>query len=266
MTHTEISIVVPVYQVNKYLGTCLDSLLNQNFKYKYNIILVDSNSGDGSDKICDDYEMRYSDKVFHFRYDTYLTVSESRNLGILHSNGKYITFVDGDDCVNDDYLSSLYNCMIENDDIDIVSVNHFIVDKNGKKAKDRFKIRKICISGKEAINELFDQKRYQGYCWGKLFKREFLLHERIFFNPHISMFEDIVFVTDAFYKSKKIGFVKRESYLYIQHENSLMHTNKDLMNSYMKMVFLLKNELKNEKMISILEKRSKAVIKDLLKR
>lgn len=266
MTHTLISIVIPVYRVSKYLKVCLTSLINQRFDFKYNIILIDSNSDDGSDKICEEYERKYPSLVFHFHYKVYLTISESRNLGILHSNGKYITFIDGDDKVNDDYLSSLYSQMIKDERTDIVIANHLIVDKKGKLKRDRFKTKRKELNGIDMIKELFNQKRYQGYCWGKLYKRELLLKEHIFFIPNISMFEDFIFVVSALLKSNRVAFVKKESYLYIQHASSTLHINKDLMSYYLNAISVIEGNLNvqnKEKLLSILNTRKKKVIKDL---
>jgi glycosyltransferase involved in cell wall biosynthesis len=101
-----ISIIVPVYNTEKYLRRCLDSIVAQTFK-DYECIIVDDGSTDGSAAICDEYEKKDSRfKVLHKENEG---VSAARNVGIEYAEGEFITFVDSDDYLSSVYLRDLYD-------------------------------------------------------------------------------------------------------------------------------------------------------------
>ena len=103
---SEISIIVPVYNVEKYLNNCIDSILSQTYT-DFELILVNDGSNDNSGEICDFYKKLDSRiKVFHKENGG---VSSARNVGISNTNGNYICFIDSDDCVNELYLHNLYD-------------------------------------------------------------------------------------------------------------------------------------------------------------
>jgi glycosyltransferase involved in cell wall biosynthesis len=107
----EISIIVPVYDVEKYLKKCVDSILNQTFK-DFELILVDDGSPDNSGAICDQYAEKDSRvRVIHKENGG---LSDARNAGIEVARGKYLGFVDSDDFVNEDMYKQLYTSIIEN--------------------------------------------------------------------------------------------------------------------------------------------------------
>lgn len=101
-----ISVIVPVYNVEKYLRKCIDSILCQTYK-NFEIILIDDGSSDNSGKICDEYLNRDERiSVFHKKNQG---LSEARNTGIKKAKGKYLTFVDSDDFINEEYILNLYD-------------------------------------------------------------------------------------------------------------------------------------------------------------
>ena len=101
------SILVPVYNVEKYLEQCIDSLLDQTYSEEYEIILVDDGSTDSSGSICDGYEERYPDKVKVIHKENG-GLSDARNVGMAAATGEYIAFVDSDDWLHLEYISVLY--------------------------------------------------------------------------------------------------------------------------------------------------------------
>ena len=115
-----ISIIVPVYNVEKLLSKCVDSILNQNFK-DFELLLIDDGSKDKSGLICEEYAKKDSRiSVYH---KTNGGLSSARNYGIEHALGEFITFIDSDDYVDKSMLEILYNNMIENDvDLSITGV------------------------------------------------------------------------------------------------------------------------------------------------
>ena len=120
MTQPQISIIVPVYNSEKYLGACIDSILSQSFR-DIELILVDDGSRDSSSRICDDYAQKDGRvKVIHKANGG---VSAARNDGLDIAKGEYITFIDSDDWVEREYLSTLSNYR----DYDIVFFSHLLI-------------------------------------------------------------------------------------------------------------------------------------------
>ena len=113
----KISIVVPVYKVEKYLCECIDSILRQTFS-QFELILVDDGSPDGCSQICDDYAVR--DSRIRVCHKMNGGVSQARNCGISMALADWITFIDGDDYVSPTYLQSLYRPCKNNDEIQFV--------------------------------------------------------------------------------------------------------------------------------------------------
>lgn len=128
MDEQRVSIVVPVYNVERYIAKCVESLLNQDYS-NYEIILVDDGSTDGSPKLCDKYANANDNVVCLHKSNGGL--SDARNYGTCHATGDYISYVDLDDYVDTDYISSMIEAM-RGDSVDIVISSHFDEDENGK--------------------------------------------------------------------------------------------------------------------------------------
>ena len=124
----KVSIVVPIYNVEKYLEQCIDSIINQTLK-EIEIILVDDGSPDNCPQICDDYVKKDSRiKVVH---KTNGGLSSARNAGIEIATGDYIGFVDSDDYIELDMYEKMYNIAIENN-VDFVMSDYYSVSNEGK--------------------------------------------------------------------------------------------------------------------------------------
>ena len=127
------SILVPVYNVEKYLEQCVESLLNQTYKGEYEIILVDDGSTDSSGKICDEYAEKYPQiKVIHKKNEGLVS---SRQTGIAEAKGEYSLFVDSDDFADTDLLLTVSDCIERNENPDMV-IYSFRYYSDGK-TKDR---------------------------------------------------------------------------------------------------------------------------------
>ena len=130
----KVSIIVPIYNTEKYLRPCLDSILAQTYK-DFEAILVDDGSTDGSESICDEYAQQDSRFVVVHKQNE--GVAKARITAFEHSKGEMITFIDSDDYVSPDYLSILSKPIIEGD-ADLVSCNNFFVVSGAtKKAYDK---------------------------------------------------------------------------------------------------------------------------------
>ncbi len=232
MHKTVLSIVIPVYRVKDYLEECIQSVLQQDFSEPFRIILLETGSDDGSDEICRIYQERYPDKIDWFHYDENKGISFARNLGILHSMGEYVSFVDGDDILKPCFLSSLYKKAKEDESLQIVFSGYEFLRSSGevKKAKNvHFDGR-----GKDALLSFYRRcDFYRGYCWGGIFKREFLLQNHLFFDCDMKMYEDMLFLYRALYEANHVLFMAKPNYSYRQHASSTMASSKDWLHPHL---------------------------------
>lgn len=218
----EISVIVPIHGVEKYLDKCLQSLLNQSFDKPYEVICVIDNCNDKSEEIVNKY-IGISPNIFAKKSVINKNVSDTRNDGVSIARGKYIAFVDGDDSVQEKYLSKLYDA-ISKKDLDVACCNFLCLnEKNNKIYKEftsLFAYKKAKANNKAKKSFAFDI-RVRSFVWNKIYKRQFLIENKINFQKLIMPFEDFIFNFLCFFKTKKdIGFTEYRGYLYLQREGS----------------------------------------------
>lgn len=215
-----ISIIVPVYNVRSYLLDCVESLLSQKYK-DYEILLIDDGSDDGSGKICDEYILKNkSITVIHQKNGG---LSAARNTGIKIAQGKYLTFIDSDDYVSENYLKVLIDG-ITNSKSDISSCgfqrfedNEKVQDEFGTKEKGNLYI----TDGKKACLDLYTyHSKIPMTAWAKLIKRE--LFNGIEFPPG-KLHEDVVVTPRLLYSASKVAFIDSALYYYRQRTGSIMN-------------------------------------------
>lgn len=210
----KISIIVPVYNVEKYLSRCIESILNQSIT-DLEIILVNDGSKDSSGKICDQYAERDSRiKVIHKINEG---PSVARNIGIECSSGSYIGFVDSDDYIAEDmYEVLLNNIEKENADISMCDLIHCY---EGEVISTECE-KEYCVwDSKEAIKVVMEAKKTSVTPVNKLYKRE--LFEQIRYPKDISSGEDGFVIIDLLLISKKVVFTSEKKYYYIHRKNSI---------------------------------------------
>ena len=214
----EISVIVPIYKVEKYIDQCIQSILEQTFS-DYEVILVDDGSPDNCGIICDEYAKK--DKRVHVIHQKNGGISAARNAGLnsffCNVDNKYVTFIDSDDWISAYYLEQLYTTAIMTD-ADIVSCDYSskqLVENNGKTNSDNIRI----FSGKNALIE-----RYKGDAqirvssWGKLYRRNLL--EGLNF-PEGKIHEDQWFSTMAYYFANRTVFLNDKLYFYRLRNDSI---------------------------------------------
>ncbi len=223
----KVSVVVPVYQVEKYLENCLISLVSQDFKERYQIILIDLGSSDSSSSICQRYEALYPELFYRFHSFENRGVSVSRNIGLSILNSEYATFVDADDTVSSDYLSFMYEAM-KKDDLDIFSVG--TIEEDGKKSGVDF-----FSTGRVALLKLYKKlaNKINTCCWGRMYKTSLIKESLIRFPVDLSYFEDMVFFCHSLYKARRVKFSSKPLYFYRNRSDSAMHQKVDLVSSYL---------------------------------
>ena len=208
----KISVIVPVYNVEEYLRKCLDSLVNQTLK-DIEIIVVNDGSPDNSNDIILEYANQYPN-VKAFKKDN-SGLSDTRNYGIKHAKGEYITFVDSDDWVKLDMYEKLYNKAKEKDyDIVTSDINYVYPDHNEiiytDPKKDTTDIRRVFIN------------LYPTVCT-KIFKRELFIKNKLEFKSGV-WYEDVEMMYRLLPLINSIGVVHEDFYQYLQREKSITST------------------------------------------
>ncbi len=210
-----ISIIVPVYNVEKQLILCIDSLINQTYK-NIEIILIDDGSTDKSKNICDEYGKKDKRiKIIHKRNGG---LSDARNKGIDIAKGEYILFVDSDDYVSNDIVELLYNNMIENECE--ISTCSFIPFYEGTKPDTSANNNKeiSVFNTSQALEALLYQKNCTTSAWAKLYKTSLFKDIRY---PLGKIHEDLPITYILFSKSKKIVISQEKKYYYLLRKNSI---------------------------------------------
>lgn len=213
---TKLSIIVPVYNVEKYLPKCLESLIKQTLK-DIEIICVNDGSMDNSLTILKEFASK--DSRIRIIDNQHQGVAKTRNTGIGQSTGEYIGFVDSDDYIDIDFFEKLYNSATKsNSDIAIASIlkhKNFFNIYNAKYTKEE-----TAITIQDKIKLCEDKKHFFFYAWNKIYHSGFIKENNIKFSEG-QIYEDVMFAIKALYYSNKIISVYGTKYHYIEHENSL---------------------------------------------
>lgn len=213
-----VSIIVPVFNVEKYLPKCIESLLRQTYT-NLEIILSDDGSTDESSLICDRYAVYDSRiKVIHKENGG---LSDARNAGLGILTGEYVTFVDSDDYLEKDAIEILAMTAIEHR-IPIVRMNSYIVSSDYKIVKNQSSgTRKVSIcTSEEYIQGMCEKRKSESVC-DKLFKAE-LFHERRFEKGRLN--EDFFFLSKMLFTDLKIAEIDYSGYNYYQRSGSITNS------------------------------------------
>lgn len=209
-----ISIIVPVYKVEKYLEKCVNSILNQTYK-NLEIILVNDGSPDNSPKLCEELAKKDNRIVVYHKENGGL--SDARNYGVNKAKGRYIGFVDSDDYINENMYEHLYKTIKENN-VDIAECNVMRVYGNKNRPHYIGEDYTEVLSTKEYIKEYLTMNRVYGSVWCKLLKTE--LVKKLTFAKG-KYYEDIFYNYDLFQVIDKIAITNKCYYYYYIRENSI---------------------------------------------
>lgn len=210
-----VSVIIPVYNAEKYMRKGIDSVLNQTYK-NIEVILINDGSKDKSAEICDEYAAKDSRvRVLHKDNGG---VSTARNAGIECASGKYITFVDSDDTIPEDAVETLIKPLIDNSSIDYSAGNvfHYIGEKQIY-SYDQKKVNDIITVKKEEIASCIFYN--QGYAYAKIYVRDIILKEKIRFNNQYSLGEDSLFVKQYLLHINGVAITQKCVYNYLHKEN-----------------------------------------------
>lgn len=210
-----ISVIVPIYNVEKYLARCVDSIVNQTYK-NLEIILVDDGSPDRCPQMCDDYAEKDSRiKVVHKKNGG---LSDARNAGMAVVTGEYISFIDSDDYVSDDFFECLLDVMNkENSDIAECSVVKFYEDNRFDEISDDLSVK--TYDTQDAMSALIAENPFHQHVWNKLYKTE-LVKDIPYAVGKLN--EDEFWTYRVFGRANKVARLNKTMYYYFQRSSSIM--------------------------------------------
>ena len=221
---TKFSIILPVYNVEKYLRSCIDSILSQTYKY-YEIILVDDGSQDSSGKICDEYSAKYGFiKTVHKPNGG---LSDARNIGLKQANGEYIFFIDSDDyLIDEDVLQRISQKLkYKPDVVAFKSIKWFETNGDLSHTTTDLTVSDDRLTACEKYIELIDKDSYSNSAWSKVIKRALLVDNHIEFEKGL-LGED----NDWYYKIvgvlSSLELIDEPLYVYRQRAGSITKTYK----------------------------------------
>lgn len=217
--NAKISVIVPIYKVEKYLRKCINSILNQTYPY-LEVILVNDGSPDGCGEICENYALQDDRvKVVHKENGG---LSDARNNGLLIATGEYISFIDSDDYIDQKFYEVLLNLILTND-ADIAQCD-FLKVSEAESSMDKVSNCNdreiITLNNYESLERLYNGNHERTVVvWNKLYKREVL--EEIYF-PVGKIHEDDFTTYKVLYNASKIVITSDKMYYYLQREDSIM--------------------------------------------
>lgn len=214
MNKCKLSIIVPVYGVEKYIDKCLNSLVKQSLK-EIEVIVVNDGTKDNSQKIIDKYVKKYPDKIKSYIKENGGQGS-ARNYGLKKATGEYIGYVDSDDFVEKDMYKKLYNKAKENNYDIVVCGNYNVSEDYQNKNIDAF----INNYNTDLENIFFGKMAV----WNKIYKRDILIKNKLEFKEKV-WYEDLAFTLKAIMNSNTFAFIDEPLYDYLIREGSTMNNS-----------------------------------------
>ena len=202
-----ISIIVPAYNVEKYIKTCLDSLINQTYS-NFEIIVINDGSTDQTEKILNEYESNPKIRIFSQKNGG---LSAARNQGLNLANGELVCFIDSDDSVKSDYLEKLAAPFFEDSNIDITVCGY---QEKFENSEINHVLKTQKITGRKATEDLLiKQQDFNILAWNKLYRKSLFSDYKIEY-PVRQIHEDNLTTYKLFFHAQKIVYISDELYVY----------------------------------------------------
>lgn len=214
-----IDIILPVYNAEKYLSKCLDSIFNQSFQ-NFRLIAVDDGSTDTSNHILQQYAKKYSNLLL--LTITNGGVSNARNLALSYIEADFVCFIDADDYLEVNYLSDMMNETTENYELIISGYTYVSPESEKLLASD------YSLKDKDSffVKLLVDKAGYRTALWNKLFNRQLLVDEAMTFDTSLAIGEDLVFLGEYLSQLPKIKIIPNRNYNYLINQFGTMKSIK----------------------------------------
>ena len=243
MNKCKLSIIVPVYGVEKYIDKCLNSLVKQSLK-EIEVIVVNDGTKDNSQKIVDKYVKKYPDKIKSYIKENGGQGS-ARNYGLKKATGEYIGYVDSDDFVEKDMYKKLYNKAKENNYDIVVCGNYNVSEDYQNKNIDAF-INNYNTDYTDLENIFFGKMAV----WNKIYKRDILIKNKLEFKEKV-WYEDLAFTLKAIMNSNTFAFIDEPLYDYLIREGSTMNNsnvqrNLEILDAFDDILSYIKHNKKEE--------------------
>lgn len=225
MNNDLISVVVPCYNVEKYLEKCVQSIVCQTYT-NLEIILVDDGAKDSTPQLCD--KLALTDSRIKVIHKANGGLSDARNAGLAVASGKFITFFDSDDWIEPDTIKKAYEKMLV-DNLDLVVwgyVADFVDDNETVLNSRKCMVNGICEKGNADVLTKKNTLGLSGYAWNKLYKTNIIKENNLVFDKGISLVEDILFNSKYFCQCKKIEFIDYIGNHYIQRGRVTLGTKR----------------------------------------
>lgn len=214
-----VSIIVPVFRVEKYVKRCIDSILNQTVK-KLELILVDDNSDDNSGTICD-LAAKSDNRIIVIHKNEQEGVAKARESGVMRASAPYICFVDSDDWIEPNYCEILIKTLEQND-ADLVCCSYFYDFEKNNKVHKRIPRKVGILKPNDAIDELHLGKSIWACVWNKIYKRDLLRFPKL--DKKVTIGEDYSLIIDYLLNCNKIVQIKIALYHYFQRSESVSYS------------------------------------------
>ena len=262
----DVSIIVPIYNVEKYLRRCIDSILSQTF-ISFELLLIDDGSTDASGAICDEYALM--DRRIHVTHQINRGVSAARNVGLDKSVGKYVCFVDSDDWVTSDYLATL---MEQVQGFDVLFFGFFL--RYNDESSMSLSLRRQC-----AVNEIEKEQfmlslckndtgyNVLGYAFDKIFRRNLIEKYNLRFDENICLGEDEIFALAYCLKAQYLKVIPDVLYYYSPRVGGLASQKESYKSCYSKYKALVDNiiDMGSSEMLEMWHKRAYHTLQDVAK-
>ena len=220
MESKKVSIIVPVYKVEKFLERCVESIIKQTYQ-NIEIILIDDESPDECPKMCDQYEIKDNRiKVIHKKNGG---LSDARNAGLDIASGEYIAFVDSDDWIESDFIETLY-MNAEREKADISVVGYQLIWEDGRIRRFSRDEEYYVFDRENAIRELLKQQKFQCMVCQKMYRKQ--IFETIRF-PVGKIYEDVAIGLSTFLKAERVVVSGKVKYNYFQRSDSIVNAKFD---------------------------------------
>lgn len=225
MSEMLVSVIIPAYNVEKYIARCLDSVCGQTYK-NLEIIVVNDGSADNTASVIKEYEEK--DKRIRFvNLSTNMGNGKGRNMAIKNAKGEYLCFVDSDDFISSDMVESLVKKVNETSFPDVVLFGHQKMKEKGSQLRKMGEPILPDLSGKETIIQLqtccfFGYKGIGAQPWLYFINRKYILDNDIYFDDSGHYFEDMIFTTKLIFNVTHIEQIRKPFYSYVIRKGSIM--------------------------------------------
>ena len=242
----KVSIIVPIYNVEKYIAGCIDSLLNQTYK-NIEIILIDDGSKDNSIAIAlnilENFDVTYT--VIRQKNQG---LSSARNAGIRCARGEYVVFIDADDRIDQDHIKMLVKCMramnliFAFSDFECVTIEN----RRGSVIEKGNKIECLDKISASMLRKSFLKRSIRIHCCAAMFRYDFLMEHDLFFDERLKFGEDVEFLWRIITRIDMAGHVKVDTYKYLNRPGSLTNDQKD--NFILNFIVIFRQSIHNQKL------------------